>query len=189
MHKSSLCNYSDTYILVSRTIAVVGVGADAAARATNRDDKQAIFKNCTSFTDCITETNNTQVDNAKDLDAVMLMYNLIEYTDIYLKTSGTLYQFYRDKPNENDITESESFKIRTKFVDNTNNASIINAKIVVPLKYLINFLKTLEKPLIICEINLIPTWSANCLISEGNRATTFAITHTKLYVPVVTLST
>ena len=72
--------------------------------------------------------NNTQVDNADDLDVVIPMYNLIEYSDNYSKTSGSLNQSCRDEPN-NVIAESESFKFKSKFLDNTNNASIINVKI------------------------------------------------------------
>ena len=139
----------------------------------------------------ITEVNNTKIDNGKDLDVVILMYNLIEYSDNYSKASASLYQFYRDEPNDNDITKSKSFKLKSKFLDNTNNEGIINTKIVVPLKYLSNFWRTLEIPLFNGETNLILIWSANRAISEGNRATTdttFAITDTKLYVPLVALS-
>ena len=130
MLKSSLCDNSDACILVSGTIIVAGAGADDAVIATDRNNKKAISKNCASFTDCITKINNTQVDNAKDLDVVMAMYNLIEYSSIYSKTSRSLYQFYRDKPN-NVVTESESFKFKSKFMEKTNNESTINAKITV----------------------------------------------------------
>ena len=109
--KSSLCDYSDAYILVSGTITVVGAGADDVARAADRNNKQAIFKNCAPFADCITERNNTQVDNAKDLDLVMWMYDLIEYSNSYSKPSRSLYQFCRDELN-NIITDSESFKFQ-----------------------------------------------------------------------------
>ena len=129
------------------------------------------------------------MDNAKDLGVVMPMYNLIEYSNSYSKASGSLYQFCGDEPN-NIITSSEWFKFKSKFLDNTNNnASIINVKIAVPLKYLSNFWRTLVMPLISCEINLILTFPVNCVISEGSGVTAFAITDTKLYVPVVTLST
>ena len=80
-------------------------------------------------------------------------------------------------------------KFKSKFLENTDNASVIKEKIAVPLKYLINFYRILEMPLINCERNLILTWSANCAISEGDRAATFTITNTTLYVPVVTLLT
>ena len=74
---------------MSGTITVVGAGVDDAARATNRNNEQAIFKKFAPFTDSITEINNTQVDNAKNV--LMSMYNLIEYSDNYSKTSGSLY--------------------------------------------------------------------------------------------------
>ena len=78
MLKSSLCDFSNAYILVKGTITVVRAGATEALRQTDRNNKQTIFKNCAPSTDCITEINNTQVDNAKDLDVVMVMYNLID---------------------------------------------------------------------------------------------------------------
>ena len=88
--KSSLCDYSDTYILVKRNIIITGAGDNAAARQADKRDKGVAFKNCTPFTTCISEINNTQIDNAKDIDIVMPMYNLIEYGDNYAKTSGNL---------------------------------------------------------------------------------------------------
>ena len=88
MLKSSLCDYSDEYILVKRKITITGAGADAAARQTDERDKGVAFKNCAPFINCICEINNTQVDNAKDIDIVMPMYNLIEYSDNYAKTTG-----------------------------------------------------------------------------------------------------
>ena len=88
MLKSSLCDYSDAYILVKGTIAVHNTAAaDVDANNTN---KKVIFKNCAPFFNCISEINNTQVDNANDTDIVMPMYNLIEYSDNYSKTSGCL---------------------------------------------------------------------------------------------------
>ena len=94
MLKSSLCDYSDAYILVKGTITVNNTAAtDTDANNTN---KKVIFKNCASLTNCISEINNTQVDNAKDLDIVMPMYNLIEYSDNYSKTSicGNIVKIY-----------------------------------------------------------------------------------------------
>ena len=88
MLESSLCDYSDAYVLVIGTITVnntTATGADA-----NNTNKNVIFKNCAPFTNCISEINNTQVDNAKDIDIVMPMYNSIEYSDNYSKTSGSL---------------------------------------------------------------------------------------------------
>ena len=87
----SLCDYSDTYILVKGTISFTGEGADAPARQADERDKKVTFKNCTPFTDCMSEINNTQVDKAKDLDAVMPMYNLIECNDNYFNISENLW--------------------------------------------------------------------------------------------------
>ena len=83
MLKSSLCDYSDAYILVEEKITIAGAGADAAARQADERNKGVIFKNCAPFINCISEINNTQIDNAKDIDIVMLMYNLIEYSEVY----------------------------------------------------------------------------------------------------------
>ena len=191
MLKSSLCDYSDAYILVKRKITIAGAGADAAARQADERDKVVIFENCAPFTNCISEINNTQIDNADDIDIVMPMYNLIEYSDNYAKTTGSLWQFRRDEPvTDDDIEDSESFKFKKKITGKTpNNDNKEDVEIMVPLKYLSNFWRTLEIPLINCEVNLILTWSSTCIISDSNGAATFAITDTKLYVPVVTLPT
>ena len=98
MLKSNLCDYSDAYILAKGTITITGAGADVAARQADERDNGVAFKNCASFTNCISEINNTQVDNAKDIDIVMPMYNLIEYSDNYAKTTGSLWQYFRDEP-------------------------------------------------------------------------------------------
>ena len=113
MLKSSLCDYSDAYILVKGTITITGAGADAAARQADERDKGVVFKNCAPFTDCISKINNAQVDNAKYIDIVMPMYNLIEYSDNYAKTSGSLWKYYTDEPN-NNLADSESFKLKVK---------------------------------------------------------------------------
>ena len=190
MLKSTLCDYSDAYILVKGTITIIGRGADAAARQADERDKGASFKNCAPFINCISEINNTQIDNAKDIDIVMPMYNLIEYSDNYAKTSGSLWQYFGDEPNDNNIEDSESFKSKLKITGKTpNNNDEKDVEIMVPLKYLSNFWRTLEMPLINCEVNLILTWSSTCIITNSNGVGTFAITDTKLYVPVVTLST
>ena len=93
MLKSNLCGYSDAYILAKGTITAVNTAAADANINTN-----VIFINCAPFTDCISEINNAQVDNAQNLDIVMPMYNLIEYSDNYAMRSGILYQCYRDEP-------------------------------------------------------------------------------------------
>ena len=110
MLKCSLCDYSDTYILVKGTISVNNTAA--ASAAVNNTNKKVIFKNCAPFTNCISEINITQIDNAKDIDIVMPMYNLIEYSDNYVKTTGSLWQYCKDIPVQNN---------------NNNNAIIIFA--------------------------------------------------------------
>ena len=111
--RSSVCNYSDPYILVSRAITVTGAGDDDAARRLDEVNKGVIVKNCVPFTDWISEINTTQIDNAKYIDVVMPMYNLIEFCDNYLKTWGSFWQYYRDDPNDN-ITQSDHSITRLK---------------------------------------------------------------------------
>ena len=189
MLKSSLCDYSDAYILVKGAITINGIGADAAARRANKREKGVAFKNCVPFTNCISEINNTQVDNVKDIDIVMPMYNLIEYSDNYAKTTGSLWQYFRDEPND-VLRNSKSFKSKIKITGKTPvNDNEKDVEIMVPLKYLSNFWRTLEMPLINCEVNLILTWSSTCVITNSNGAGTCEITDTKLHVPVVILST
>ena len=86
MLKSSLCDYSDAYI--KGTISVNNTAA--AGAAVNNINRKVIFKNCAPFTNCISEINNRQIDNAKDIDIVMPMYNLVKYSDNYAKTIGSL---------------------------------------------------------------------------------------------------
>ena len=132
----------------------------------------------------------------------MPMYNLIEYSDTYSKTSGSLWQYCKDIPavdnngnivEFNDANATDSFDFKVKMICQIeNNGRINDAKIMLPFKYLINFWRTLEMPLINCEINLILTCSANCVIiytNVANQNPSFEITETKLYVPVATLST
>ena len=168
MLKASLCDYSDAYILVKGTIDVNNTAAQGAAA--NNTNKKVVFRNCASFTNCISEINNTQIDNAKDIDIVMPMYN--------------------DEIAVNNVTDSFNFK--AKIIGQTEDDGTKEMEIMVPLKYLSNFWKTLEMPLINCEVNRILTWSSSyVLISTNipNQAAIFEITDTKLYVPVVTLST
>ena len=152
MIRSSLCDYSDAYILVKGKIAITGAGDDAAARQADERDKGVAFKICAPFTNCISEINNTQIDNAKDTDIVMSMYNLIKYSDNYSKTSGRLSQYYRDEPNDN-LADSESFKSKIKIRGKTPAAgNEKDVEIMVPLKYLSNFWKILEMLLINCKL-------------------------------------
>ena len=189
MLKSSLCDYGDASILVKGKITITGAGADAAARQTDERDKGVEFKNCAPFTNCISEINNTQVDNTKDIDIVMPMYNLIEYSDNYAKTSGSLWQYFRDEPDVN-LKDSESFKPKIKITGKIPAAgNKKDVEIMVPLKYLSNFWRTLEMHLINCDFKLDLTWSSTRVITNSTGAGRFEITDTKVYVPVVTLST
>ena len=157
------------------------------------------------------------VCNDADLDVVMPMYNLLEYSKNYRKTTGTLWNYYRDEPNsiiaDNNITHSilnaESFDYKANFMNNGvthDNLTKNDVKIVVPLKYLSNFWRHLDIPLINCEVELILTWFKNCvLIDKSTREAAyntdpnvyeisnseyaaFTITDIRLFVPVVTLS-
>ena len=142
MLKSSLCDYSDAYILVKGTISVNNTAAaDANANSTN---KKVLFKNWAPFTNCISEINNTQVNNAKDIDIVMPMYNLVEYSDNYSETTGSFWQYYKDIPAvdnnnaivnfaENNLTESFNFKV--KFTGQTGDDGTKNVEIMVALKF------------------------------------------------------
>ena len=130
MLKSSLCDYSDAYIHVTEKITITG---EEAARHADERNKGVAFKNCAPFTIFISEINNTQTDDCKDIDMIMPMYNLLEYSDNYAKTSGRLWQYYRDEPSDN-LGDSESFKSKTKVTgkrpnngnekDNGNNGFI-----------------------------------------------------------------
>ena len=128
MLKSSLCDYSDAYILAKGTISVNNTAAQGAAA--NNTNKKVIFENCAPFTNCISKINNTYVDNAKDTDIVMPMYNLIEYSDNYAKTTGSLWQYCKDIParDANNIIEeftggntTNSFNFKAKITGRTGN--------------------------------------------------------------------
>ena len=144
MLKSSLRDYSDAYILVKGTITVNNTAAQGTAA--NNTNKKVIFKNCAPFTNCISEINNTQIDNAKDI--VMPMYNLIEYSDNYAKTTGSLWQYCKDIPardNNDEIAAfdakslTDSFKFKAKITGQTGDDGTKDVEIMVPLKYLSNF--------------------------------------------------
>ena len=154
MLKSSLCDYPDAYKLVKGTIAIAWAGDGAAARHTDVRNKGATFKNCAPFTKCISKINNTEIDNAQDIDIVMQTYNLIKYSDNYSKTSGSLWPYYKDEPNDN-LANSEWFKSKVKITGSTPAGSNTkDVKIAISLKYLSNFWRTLGKPLINCKVSL-----------------------------------
>ena len=139
MLRSNLCDYADAYILVKGTITITGVGDNAAARQADEMDKGVIFKNCSPFIECISRINNTDVDNAKDIDIVMSLYNLIEYSDNYSKTSESFSQYYKVDAN-NNIARSESFRYKLKITGKTpEDGNTTNVEIIVPSRYLSNF--------------------------------------------------
>ena len=135
MLRSNLCDYAGAYILVKGTITITGAGDDDAAKRLDERKKCAIFKNCAPFTKCISRINNTDIYNAQDIDIVMPMYNLIEYSDNYSKTLGSLWQYYKDD-QDNNITQSESFKSKIKITGKTPAAgNTKDVEIIVPLNY------------------------------------------------------
>ena len=164
------------------------------------------FKNNAPFINRISKNSGVQIDNAEDLDVVMPMYNLLEYSKNYRKTTGSLWNYYRDEPSNPLSSNSESFKYKTSITGNTYNLGVGDAgydankvgknknEVVIPLKHLSDFWRTLNIPLFNCEIELILTWSKNCVLADmtvANNPPTgleFQITDPKLFVPVVTLS-
>ena len=84
-------------------------------------NKSVVFKNNAPFINCISEINGVKIDNAEDLDVVMLMYNLLEYSENYRKTTGSLWNYYRDEPSNPLSSNSESFKYQTSIQGNTYN--------------------------------------------------------------------
>ena len=150
MLNSSLCDYSDVFVFVKGTITDNNTAA-ADADANNTNEK-VIFKNCAPLINCRSEINNTQLENAKDIDIVMYMYNLIEYSDNYSKTSGRLWQYYKNIPavnNDGEIVKLavDNFPDSFNFKDGDDGAEDVET--IVPLKYLSNFWRTLEIPLIV----------------------------------------
>ena len=175
----------DAYILVTGDIIVAG------------NKTKAAFKNCAPFRKCRTEINEIFVDEAEHINITMPMYNLIEYSDNYSDTSGSLWHFNRDEqPKENNeelsdlsADNSSSFKYKSNLIGIIPNGGRKNGvKIAVPLKYLSNFWRSSEIALINCKIELSLTWNQNCILSTVADNSTFAITDAKLYVPVVSLS-
>ena len=176
------------------------------------EDTDVTFKNCAPFTRCVTHINDEHIETAENLDIIMPMYNLTEYSDNYADASGSLYQFKRDEspmnnpgnPNNVALSNSTSFKYKASLLGKADDAdgndrSLKNTKIVLPLKYLSIFFRSLEMLLINFKIHLELNWNNDCVMygadtyaggdNANDRETTFQITSTKLYVPVVTLST
>ena len=162
---------------------------------------KASFKNCTPFTRCVTHINDVHVETAENLDIIMPMYNLLEYSNNYADSSGSLWQFKRDEQNRtaagipNDVTtdNSSSFKYKSSVLGESTadgaDRKFKDVKKVVPLKYLSNYFRSLEMPLINFKLHLELNWTKNRVMSSIVGATTFQVTRKKLYVPIVTLST
>ena len=146
-----------------------GIISVTGTNGANRRNKKLIFKNNVPFRSLITKINNTFVDNAEDLDLVMPMYNLLDYSDNYSMTSGSLWSCYRDEinddENQNDdngnkinkskTTRSKSVKYKTEIIGSSpGNARRLNAQVIVPLKYLGNFWRSLDLSFINYEIEL-----------------------------------
>ena len=171
---------------------------DGIIRATNAVNATRLaLQNCAPFTKCNLEINDEHVDTAENLDIVMPMYNLIEYSDNYQDSSATIYQYKRDEPPEANaiadltVNNSSSFKDKVSLLGNPvpdGNAAKRSVKYVVPLKYLSNFFRSLEMPLIDCKIKSNLTWKKEYVLSTDDGNAVFIINDTKLYVPIVTLS-
>ena len=196
MLRSDLFDFSVAYIVVEGYITLEG------DNETNTRNKNIAFKNNAPFFNCISKINGVKIDNAEDLDVVMPMYNLLEYSKNYRKTTGSLWNYYRDEPSNPFSLNFESFKYKTSIVGKTpkDNDSLTSVNVVIPLKHLSDFWRASNIPLINCEVGLILIWSKNCVLADmivnadtdpaivAPSGATFKINETKLYVPVVTLS-
>ena len=207
---SDLCYYSDAYVWVKEKITITNPNDNV------NFNKELTLKNNAPFISCISKINGELVKNAEDLDIVMPMYNLPEYSKNYEKTSGSLFNYYRDEPKEHtigagnnainiSIRNSKSFDYKTEIIGSLDAGEDEKEDVIIaiPLKYLGNFWRSLDIPLINCEITLILSWYKECVLvgrafrgppaAAANRINSptdakFEITDCKLYVPVVTLS-
>ena len=153
MLRSDLYDYSDAYIVVKGDIILTKA---IKRRPIDIRNRFLAFKKSAPFTNCISKINNVLVENTEDLDIVTPMYNLLEYSKNYRKTTGSFWNYYRDGPNNpslnnynpDTITNSESFKYKSSITGKTSNANQTeqgntktkrNFEIVVLLKYLSNF--------------------------------------------------
>ena len=167
------------------------------------------FKNNAPFINCISKINDVKIDKAEDLDVVMPMYDLLEYSKNDKKATGTLWNYYRDEPRHPLSFDSEPFEYKTSITGNTynigdgegeydvNKVGKNEIEVVIPLKYLSNFWKSFNIPLINYEVKWLLTWSKHCVLADMTVAANsaivaptglkFKITDTKLYAPVATL--
>ena len=167
--KSSLCHYSDAFILVTGNITV---------NASNNTD--VAFKLYVPFSVCKKVINNVLLDKANHIYIAVPMYNLMEYSDNYSDRSGSLWQFKRDEDPTNNvdltIDNSQSFKYKTALVGKTANKNNRNSfaketKIVLPLKYLYNFCRLLEMLLINYKVHLELNWIEDCILYSAGNST------------------
>ena len=205
-------DYSDAYILVTGNITLTKaisvpacspVGTVPQRKQELTEATQVAFKNCAPFKDCRTEINDTSVDYAYFINITMPMYNLSEYSDNYSDTSGSLWDFRRDEIDYNanltNDNNASSFKYKANLIGNTEiDGRKKGVKIALPLKYLSNFWRLLEIPLINCKVEFSLKWIENCVLTSaaisananatGADSATFKITNPKFYAPIVTLS-
>ena len=214
MLRSDLCDYSDTYVWVKGKITVINPNDNP------NFNKELTLQNNAPFISCISNINNELVENSEDLDIVMPMYNLFEYSKNYEKTSGSLFHYYRDEPSELIIGDGDnainisirnpkSFDYKTNIIGSLDigEDEKEDVAIAIPLKYLGNFWRSLDIPLINCQIALNLSWYKECVLvgralrnapdpqpnppiaaTESPTSAKFEITDCKLYVPLVTLS-
>ena len=212
MLRSDLCNCSDAYVWVKGKITVTDPNNNA------NFDRRLTLKNNAPFISRISKINDKLVENAEDI--AMPMYNLLEYSKNYEKTSGSLFNYYKDEPKEHTIGDgdnainisirnSESFDYKTKIVESLAAGELEkdDVAIAIPLKYLGNFWRSLDIPLINCDITLVLSCYKECVLvgrglrnepypqpnppiaaTESRTSAKFEITDCKLHIPVNTLS-
>ena len=151
MLRWDLSDFSDACIVVKGAITVVRPINANNNNNNNNNKNKAAFKNNAPFINCISKSNGVKIDNAEDLEVAMLMYNLLEYSKNYRKTTGSLWNYYRDEPSDPRSSNSESFKHNTSIIGNTYNVGAVDdgyvgnkvdkneTKVVIPLKHLSNF--------------------------------------------------
>ena len=188
MLRADLCDFRVPIFLLKGDIAVT-------EPPNTRRNKSVAFENNPPFINYISKINGVRIDNAEDLDNVIPMYNLLEYSKNYRKTTGSLWNYYRDEPSNPLSSDSESIKYKVSITGNTYNLGAgedgydahkvgkNKMEVVFLLKHLSNFWRTLNIPLINCEIELILTWSKNCVLADmtvraaGNNNDLPAIVH------------
>ena len=213
MLRSNLCDYSDAHILVKGTVTVTAPGVNNGANnIRDKRNRPLILKNNAPFVSCITRINGELIEDADDLDIVMSMYNLLEYSKNYRKTIRSLYNYYRDELSDDaddnsfdniKVFNSNTFKYKNKIIGNTYNVNTgadgydVNENGTQEVELAI----PLNIPLISCEVSLELKWDKKCVITSleqrdiggGNRdnaptGATLTINDCKLYVPAVTVS-